>query len=772
MENRFQEMDGYFARRGKGRAARARAANAPAISQSAAWVRPMSADQRVLVILIENGGIDLQIPRFVDSVIDAIPGSSLIPDSVRKAIRDFVAAKVNEPIRKASKDLLESAELLGNRYRASKPDLYGDVVVLQNGTASYEALKKQLIDQSRAGKIIDLFILTHGNNDCIAVDGCINGDRIRKIRAEYGKPLSIRSVYMMSCVGSTLNQPWRDIGAQVVSGTRGNNYLPEPTMFFFWSNWKAGNGFETAVTRAYEQTVALINDGLNDLLGSLVLPRIDVRNLPAIKESEPVVSGQGSIVIATDELDFSKSLAAAPPNGAAPAGGAGSVSPQGVSFIQRFEAFVAKPTADASGHCSVGYGTLLHEGACDGRASEQPYLSGIADDEARRLLTRDLAQVVAAVVQTSGRPLRQNQLDALASLVYSIGMPRFQRSRLARLLADGNFGPIADEIRKWTRARVGAEVVDLPGLVRRRSAEADLWQSIAAGQSVALDSAHSPVKRLSRPDAITEAQAMIERFRRTSDPGKWHPHLDRGMIADRLLALIANPDSLDQGANGLCGEAAFFNVWLWEDPLAVTRFAAQLYNGGAAAVGSDVWVRPGSSLRSQDINKILLQVRDRQLPSNWGCEWMLMSSLRDANNWVFSYDGTPNDKWGEGSSNGEVVRWLKATNLFSSVSFEKSDPMKMNPGGDAIVVVACDSHMLGNPAHAGGPEDNHFFVLRSAITEAGGTVDFRFWCWAEPIQFVNDRRADSRRVGTPLPGPLPKSQFVKEYFGHIVARRA
>ena len=87
-------------------------------------------------------------------------------------------------------------------------------------------------------------------------------------------------------------------------------------------------------------------------------------------------------------------------------------------------------------------------------------------------------------MQTAGRPLTQNQLDALSSVVYSIGTPSFQRSRLARLLADGNFGPVADVIRKWTRARVGAEVVDLPGLVRRRSAEADLWQSMVAGQSL------------------------------------------------------------------------------------------------------------------------------------------------------------------------------------------------------------------------------------------------------------------------------------------------
>jgi hypothetical protein len=80
--------------------------------------------------------------------------------------------------------------------------------------------------------------------------------------------------------------------------------------------------------------------------------------------------------------------------------------------------------------------------------------------------------------------------------------------------------------------------------------------------------------------------------------------------------------------------------------------------------------------------------------------------------------------------------------------------------------------MLGNSPHAGGPEDDHWFVLRSAIIEENNAaVNFRFWCWGEKIQWVNDRRANQTQVGTPLPGPLSKSQFLDEYFGYILAKR-
>ena len=61
--------------------------------------------------------------------------------------------------------------------------------------------------------------------------------------------------------------------------------------------------------------------------------------------------------------------------------------------------------------------------------------------------------------------------------------------------------------------------------------------------------------------------------------------------------------------------------------------------------------------------------------------------------------------------------------------------------------------------------DDHWFVLKSAITEQSGTVDFRFWSWALPTQWVNDYRA---AVGA---GRLQKTQFINEYFGYLIAKR-
>src|SRR6267378_7630374 len=112
---------------------------------SPAWVQTMSASNRVLVILIENGGVDLGIPALVDKLISLIPGGSNIPDGYRRKFVDFLREKIEG----LTDSLIESAELSINRYTAAKPDYFGDVVVLRDGTASYEHLKNQLFSLSR-----------------------------------------------------------------------------------------------------------------------------------------------------------------------------------------------------------------------------------------------------------------------------------------------------------------------------------------------------------------------------------------------------------------------------------------------------------------------------------------------------------------------------------------------------------------------------------------------------------------------------------------------
>lgn len=289
-------------------------------SQSFSWQhsyhnRPFSgsfsANERALVVLMENGGVDLRLGELVDKVIALLPASGLIPQSLRDQLKKYI----NNKIKDATDNLLEGAELTINRYSAAMPNLYGDVIILRDSTASYTELKDTLIRLSGENKIIDLFILTHGGTDFISVNGGITGQKIRDIKTANGNaPMRLRAVYMMNCVGSTLNQAWLDIGAKVSSGAVRNNYLPEPSMFFFWRNWKDGQSFNDAVTNAYIDSIKAIKQIIQSFgdiagVGAIANAIADIENRDFVKDSAPVIQGDGAVTITSDSLSFSKSIA-------------------------------------------------------------------------------------------------------------------------------------------------------------------------------------------------------------------------------------------------------------------------------------------------------------------------------------------------------------------------------------------------------------------------------------------------------------------------------
>ena len=505
MENRFLDID-EIRERGSRNGSHGHSTERSDLLSSAysLFATPLSAADRVLVVLLENGGIDLNLSGLVDALWRFLPGSSLLPDSLRAKLAQFLEKK----IRSYTDNLLETAELALNRYKGAKPEFFSDVITLRDGTASYADLKNTLIAQSKKGKLIDLFILTHGSGNFISVTGGIDGDKIRAMKNDYGKPLSIRSVYMMNCVGASLNQAWLDAGAKASAGSIKNNYLPEPTMYFFWKNWKEGQTFESAVTSAYRKTIALMNTIGKELLqiipgGTLVSGVLDFENMDFVRDSAPMIQGQRSVTINTDNLSFAQTISSSLATTVLPAGvlrslalsepdagvakAPGTLSQQGVDLIKGFEGFRSKLYDDAAGHCTVGYGTLVHTGECDGRAAEAPYAKGITEVQATQLLAQKAQEFEKTINDKVQVALNQNQFDALVSFVYNIGGNNFNQSTLLKVLNQGNYGAVPAEFKKWTKARQNGKLVDLPGLVKRRQAEAELFQKAQAmAQSLAV----------------------------------------------------------------------------------------------------------------------------------------------------------------------------------------------------------------------------------------------------------------------------------------------
>ncbi len=148
-----------------------------------------------------------------------------------------------------------------------------------------------------------------------------------------------------------------------------------------------------------------------------------------------------------------------------------SLSDSGVELIAGFEGFSGTLYDDPAGHCTIGFGHLVHLGPCDGRASEAPYENGITRSEASALPREDASVAEDAVRRLIEVPLNQNQFDALVSFTFNLGGGALEGSTLRARLNRGEYDAVPLELDKWVKA--GGAV--LPGLVRRRAREGEVW---------------------------------------------------------------------------------------------------------------------------------------------------------------------------------------------------------------------------------------------------------------------------------------------------------
>ncbi len=100
----------------------------------------------------------------------------------------------------------------------------------------------------------------------------------------------------------------------------------------------------------------------------------------------------------------------------------------------------------------------------------------VTEEQGQKMLMKELAKYEDAVESLVKRPLNQHQFDALTLLVFNIGIGAFKGSSLLRELNRGNLDAVPGQFLRW----VNGGGRKLPGLVRRRAAEAALWSEPVA----------------------------------------------------------------------------------------------------------------------------------------------------------------------------------------------------------------------------------------------------------------------------------------------------
>lgn len=144
-------------------------------------------------------------------------------------------------------------------------------------------------------------------------------------------------------------------------------------------------------------------------------------------------------------------------------------SERGLALIQEFEGLRLKAYTCPAGILTIGYG---HTTAA-GEPTVTPRMT-ITKGVAHEILKSDLERFERGVNGLVKVELTKNQFDVLVSFAYNCGLGSLKKSTLLKRVNAKRFDDVPAELMKWTRG--GGKV--LPGLVRRRRAEAEMWRSI------------------------------------------------------------------------------------------------------------------------------------------------------------------------------------------------------------------------------------------------------------------------------------------------------
>lgn len=133
---------------------------------------------------------------------------------------------------------------------------------------------------------------------------------------------------------------------------------------------------------------------------------------------------------------------------------------------------------DAAGLLTIGVGHLLTEEELSTEViliENQIFnwTEGLPNNVAYQLLSKDVQWAQDAVDNNVRVFLMQNQFDTLVSFVFNVGATNFRSSTLLKLLNQGKYEAVPEQLRRWNKAAGKT----LRGLIVRRQHEIDYWNS-------------------------------------------------------------------------------------------------------------------------------------------------------------------------------------------------------------------------------------------------------------------------------------------------------
>ena len=135
---------------------------------------------------------------------------------------------------------------------------------------------------------------------------------------------------------------------------------------------------------------------------------------------------------------------------------------EGIALIKKYEGCKLKAYTCPAGVLTIGYG---HTG------KDITPGTRITETRAHELLMKDIATAEKGALSNVTDPINDNELSAMVSFTFNLGVASLARSTLLRLFNEGNHEGAAEQFLRWVMA--GGKELD--GLRKRRAAERALF---------------------------------------------------------------------------------------------------------------------------------------------------------------------------------------------------------------------------------------------------------------------------------------------------------
>ena len=144
------------------------------------------------------------------------------------------------------------------------------------------------------------------------------------------------------------------------------------------------------------------------------------------------------------------------------------LSDKGYELIKRFEGYSDRPYKCPAGISTIGYGNTYYPNGTKVKITDK----AITKEYANEILAHTADEFAEDVLKLVKSKITVNQLNALTSFAYNVGVANLAKSTLLKLVnINPNDGNIAKEFLKWNKA--GGKVLN--GLTNRRIAESALY---------------------------------------------------------------------------------------------------------------------------------------------------------------------------------------------------------------------------------------------------------------------------------------------------------